>query len=1802
MKRSIKTISKLFISFRLLYVVLILLLIYNIALYSQSNFNFNNGNVQGWTTNGPRNTKGTYLSSNFSPLAWSDSTNYPNPIEADPIGELNGSVEFSCVEGTGIDDSDTWWIMQFVSPDLSTNPDWQNAEGYSIQLIENMSYPASEGGSTIYANLYVKVYDNDLGTVRYFYNGTAQPLIRNEWNSYSFTWDTIKTFPKNYILQGIFIDIWGTIADYYSGTVYLDEVNLILGQRLRILYPNGGENFLVGNDYNIQWSAIGFDTVNLEYSPDNGSSWNPIASGINAASGNYLWKIPNTPSSNCRVRITGFGSEIPYSDESDSAFAIVPPSTITVTAPNGGENWTVGSQYYITWTSTSVANVKIEYSINGGDNWEMIVPSIPASNGNFFWLVPNTITSQCLVKVSDVSNPSIYYDQSDAVFSIIQAPSINITSPNGGEDLTVGSPQYIIWMSSSSITYVKIEYSTDNGSNWRTIATNVFANSSPYSWVIPNTPSTQCLIKISDALFPSVFDVTDAVFKISPAQGITVASPNGGETWITGSVQIISWTSTTIANIKIEYSTNNGSSWNNIISSYAASSGTYSWLIPNTPSSQCLIKISDVSDVSIYDQSNDIFTINPAQGITVTSPNGGETWISGSTQVISWTSTSIANIKIEYSTDNGSNWNNIIASYAANNGTYTWLIPSTPSSQCLIRISDASNPQVSDQSNTIFTISSRSTISINSPNGGEDWVAGTTHSISWTSESVTNIKIEYSTNNGSNWINIISSTPANSGSYSWLIPNTPSSQYLVKISDVSNPLINDQSNTTFIISSAISPTISLTSPNGGENLIIGNVYIITWTSAYIDNIKIEYSTNNGSSWNNIISSYAASGGTYSWLIPNTLSTQCLVKISDASNASIYDQSNNVFTITIVQGINVTSPNGGEQWTVGYSYNIYWTKSTTVTNVKLEYSTNNGSNWTTIYSSIPATPENYSWLIPNTPSSQCLIKISDAANPEIFDVSDNVFTISSPFITVTLPTGGDIWIIGNEYTIQWQQNIPEVINIELFKGNNQVLIIAAPVYAVNAPYGTYQWTVPNELLPGTDYRIKILSSLTNNIYSFSDYFTINSPNIPVINVTSPNGGENWVIGTTQNITWASNAVTNVKIEYSTNNGTDWTTIISSTPAGNGTYSWLIPNSPSIQCLVKISDALNLDIFDKSDAVYTIIHPAPTANFEASPLIGLRPLTVNFTDLSTGDINTWQWKFGDGSESNQRNPEYVYNKSGTYSVELTVTGSGGRNSITRQNYIIVDSLTWEMPSTIIMGEVASIRASLPNYFKPIDYKLFYRMGGQSAYQSVDFNLQDNLIEAVIPPGFITIRGIEYYTRLSDGVSVITYPENNPETHPAVILVMQNNVIPAISFQSKKHDMVSVPLNLMNKDVISFLIDAYGEYDKINWRIFRWDNNSSSYSEYPDLNVKINPGIAFWLITKNGNSFKLADVNSINTSQPYTIRLEQGWNQIGDPFAFPVSWDTIKNSDLIQSGPISWNSEIEDYDDINQTILKPWKGYWVYNPTETEVILSVPPIEIINLPKKNIWDKLSTNEFVLQLKANSQSNARDYQNYVGMLNNAQEGTDKFDVLKPPPISDKLKLSIIYGEKEYAQNIVPVSNEGAYWDLKINSNLPEKNVQLELEKRSSLPEDFKIWFIDKNRLLSVPVTDDGLDIQLPKDGIGYYRIIIGKEEFAKQHSEQIPLVPFEYTLFQNYPNPFNSMTNISYNLQEKSQVLIEVYDILGRRIKILVNNEFQNPGTHKILWDGTTSFGDYISSGVYIYRIKANDFTNSKMMVLLK
>lgn len=93
----------------------------------------------------------------------------------------------------------------------------------------------------------------------------------------------------------------------------------------------------------------------------------------------------------------------------------------------------------------------------------------------------------------------------------------------------------------------------------------------------------------------------------------------------------------------------------------------------------------------------------------------------------------------------------------------------------------------------------------------------------------------------------------------------------------------------------------------------------------------------------------------------------------------------------------------------------------------------------------------------------------------------------------------------------------------------------------------------------------------------------------------------------------------------------------------------------------------------------------------------------------------------------------------------------------------------------------------------------------------------------------------------------------------------------------------------------------------------------------------------------------------------------------------------------------------------------------------------------------------------------------------------------------------------------------------------------------------------------------------------------------------------PTEFVLAQNYPNPFNPSTTIAFSVPEEQHVRVEVFDILGRLVTTLVNEEMA-VGNYKVTWNGSDRNGLWTVSGVYFYRLQARSFTSIKKMIMLK
>src|ERR1035437_5867882 len=386
------------------------------------------------------------------------------------------------------------------------------------------------------------------------------------------------------------------------------------------------------------------------------------------------------------------------------------PGTISIISPKAGDVYTAGSPVNIKWISTRIQNVKIEFTTNNGllsTDWSTLVNSTPIIG--IFVTTFSIPSSQYRIRISEAvtGSPVVY---SDGAFTILPqlVKTISMITPNGGEHWIVGTTNEIRWVS-TNIDSVNLDYSLDDGSDWKNIATNVPSNGL-YNWLVPvvDFRSDNSLIRVSDVKQGTAFAISQAAFSIYPSKVLKWIFPNGGESFYSNTTLIVPviWLSSGIESVKIDFTSDMGLSWVNVVPSLH-STGAYNWTVPlNTPTSMARLKITDLSDSTITDISDDNFFIDTIPPIKLITPIGNNTFSASSGMNISWKSNAaISSVKIEYSPDNGKSWN-IISDYIpctpnkVNN--YLWNgIPNGIKGNILIKVSD-SKGRYSDKSGKII--------------------------------------------------------------------------------------------------------------------------------------------------------------------------------------------------------------------------------------------------------------------------------------------------------------------------------------------------------------------------------------------------------------------------------------------------------------------------------------------------------------------------------------------------------------------------------------------------------------------------------------------------------------------------------------------------------------------------------------------------------------------------------------------------------------------------------------------------------------------------------------------------------------------------------------------------------------------------------------------------------------------------------------------------------------------------------------------------------------------------------------------
>ena len=419
----------------------------------------------------------------------------------------------------------------------------------------------------------------------------------------------------------------------------------------------------------------------------------------------------------------------------------------------------------------------------------------------------------------------------------------------------------------------------------------------------------------SDTYSLEVF-IADFPFGEQPAESLTLTYPNGGEVFNAGTDLEVMWESMDVATVDIFLSIDGGGTYIPIAQSYDASAGYLAWTIPaDYESGNCLIHIVDSNNTATEDNSEGVFSITKAtteKYIEILSPTGGETWEVGTTQKITWIQPGVGAVDLVYSMDGGKTWTEIVYGLilrqltgGSNTTTkqYNWEIPDTPSAQCLIKINDSETGSISDESDVFSIIKSTSEkyIEIYSPQGGKTLQSGTTFTISWGMEGVSEISIAYSIDGGATWNSIdtmgVGSIDWGEYSYDWMVPGEVSTNCLISVRDPNDIQTRDRSDVFSIISSTGAAYITLLSPMDGEVLEAGSIYTIQWESAGVNNVDIEVSWDGWATSSMIAEGLNATDGSYEWKPVGIESTECYVWVGDSNNDSVFSENEDPFTIT-----------------------------------------------------------------------------------------------------------------------------------------------------------------------------------------------------------------------------------------------------------------------------------------------------------------------------------------------------------------------------------------------------------------------------------------------------------------------------------------------------------------------------------------------------------------------------------------------------------------------------------------------------------------------------------------------------------------------------------------------------------------------------------------------------------------------------------------------------------------------------------------------------------------------------------------
>ncbi len=651
------------------------------------------------------------------------------------------------------------------------------------------------------------------------------------------------------------------------------------------------------------------------------------------------------------------------------------------------------------------------------------------------------------------------------------------------------------------------------------------------------------------------------------------------------------------------------------------------------------------------------------------------------------------------------------------------------------------------------------------------------------------------------------------------------------------------------------------------------------------------------------------------------------------------------------------------------------------------------------------------------------------------------------------------------------------------------------------------------------------------------------------------------------------------------------------------SYTYQNAGNYSVSLTVGDGTNTDSETKTN--YITVNQGVTqltADFTATPTSGNAPLSVQFTDNSTaGDftITSWIWDFdSDGNvDAAVRNPTYVFQNPGKYTVSLYVGDGTSTDSEVKTDFITVSQLSAGFSATPTSG------------FAPLTVQFTDNsVASNTTITSWSWDFYgDGTVDATTQNPSFTFQNAGTFTvslLVSDGVTSVKHTETDyikasVFNYPTEITVTTSYEYPTHSdiadFQSTDYRMFGVP---GNSD--AYLHDFLGSAHKEKWQAY-FDNGAAQnfLIEYSQSDTfKLSTGKAFWLL-HNGpiNINSNIIVSPLDASNNAAIPMQSGWNLVTNPFASPIYWLDIQTENSITDPIYGYNNGFTTSDS-----LLPYIGYYLYNTNSLQE-LKIPYYASLSNPlNKTVLEK---DDFSLRINLLKQGQ-KVGEALLGLNKNAQKDFDEFDFRKPRAVGKIPDVQFYRPEwdENYSSFYSDIRGEfinKEEWNFQVvNSIFKELSLTFDMFSNYNFPDSTSITLVDWSNNRWINLKDLSRYDFIGNANPMNFSILIGP---ASEISAVIStIVPKEFSLSQNFPNPFNNETIITFSCPDQTQIEVIIFNALGQKVRSLFSGTVYS-GKNTFKWDGRNDFGSVLSSGVYIFSLTTESNKRfSKKIILMK